>query len=174
MPSTAHRTQPDGILIDFNLIHQQIPMLTPKPTHHSRLTNSYEHYVGNFIKKSLQIKKTIPIFDIICQINIFKLKTTGEIIREKREKKGLLLRQVAALLDIDTAILSKVERGERKLNREQISKVADILELDKDAILIQYLSEKILYEIQDDDLGIQALKVAEKAMKYNVNRQSNK
>ncbi|PIV94862.1 MAG: transcriptional regulator, partial [Flavobacteriaceae bacterium CG17_big_fil_post_rev_8_21_14_2_50_33_15] len=34
-------------------------------------------------------------------------KTTGEILREKREKKGLLLRQVAALLDIDTAILSK-------------------------------------------------------------------
>ena len=122
----------------------------------------------------MQIIKTVLIFDIICQINIFKLKTTGEIIREKREKKGLLLRQVAALLDIDTAILSKVERGERKLNREQISKVADILELDKDAILIQYLSEKILYEIQDDDLGIQALKVAEKAMKYNVNRQSNK
>lgn len=122
----------------------------------------------------MQINKTVLIFDIICQINIFKLKTTGEIIREKREKKGLLLRQVAALLDIDTAILSKVERGERKLNREQISKVADILELDKDAILIQYLSEKILYEIQDDDLGIQALKVAEKAMKYNVNRQSNK
>ncbi len=122
----------------------------------------------------MQNTKAILTFDIICQINIFKLKTTGEIIREKREKKGLLLRQVAALLDIDTAILSKVERGERKLNREQISKVADILELDKDAILIQYLSEKILYEIQDDDLGIQALKVAEKAMKYNVNRQSNK
>ena len=122
----------------------------------------------------MQIIKTVLIFDIICQINIFKLKTTGEIIREKRERKGLLLRQVAALLDIDTAILSKVERGERKLNREQISKVADILELDKDAILIQYLSEKILYEIQDDDLGIQALKVAEKAMKYNINRQSNK
>ena len=122
----------------------------------------------------MQIIKTVITFDIICQIYIFKLKTTGEIIRKKREKKGLLLRQVAALLDIDTAILSKVERGERKLNREQISKVADILELDKDAILIQYLSEKILYEIQDDDLGIQALKVAEKAMKYNVNRQSNK
>ena len=36
-------------------------------------------------------------------------KTTGQILREKREKKGLLLRQVAAMLDIDTAILSKIE-----------------------------------------------------------------
>ncbi|NCQ12006.1 MAG: helix-turn-helix transcriptional regulator [Bacteroidetes bacterium] len=98
------------------------------------------------------------------------MKTTGEILREKREKKGLLLRQVAALLDIDVAILSKVERGERKLNREQISKVADILDLNKEAMIIQYLSEKILYELQNDDLGMQALKVAEKAMKYNVSK----
>ena len=49
----------------------------------------------------MQNTKAILTFDIICQINIFKLKTTGEIIREKREKKGLLLRQVAALLDIE-------------------------------------------------------------------------
>ena len=45
-------------------------------------------------------------------------------------------------------------------------KVATILELDKNDILIQYLSEKILYEIQNEDLGMQALKVAEKKMKY--------
>jgi len=37
-------------------------------------------------------------------------KTTGQILWEEREKKGLLLRQVAAMLDIDTAILSKIER----------------------------------------------------------------
>lgn len=98
------------------------------------------------------------------------MKTTGEIIRERREKKGLLLRQVSAQLDIDTAILSKIERGERKATREQITKLADILELDKEFLLIQYLSEKILYEIQDEELGIQALKVAEKTIKYGVTK----
>jgi transcriptional regulator with XRE-family HTH domain len=96
------------------------------------------------------------------------LKTTGEILRESREKKGLLLRHVSAQLDIDTAILSKIERGERKATREQITKLAKILELDKESLLIQYLSEKILYEIQDEDLGIKALKVAEKTIKYGV------
>jgi len=96
------------------------------------------------------------------------LKTTGEIIREKREKKGLLLRHVSAQLDIDAAILSKIERGERKATREQITKLADILELEKKSLLIKYLSEKILYEIRDEDLGIQALKVAEKTIKYRV------
>ena len=98
------------------------------------------------------------------------MKTTGEIIREKREMNGLLLRHVSAQLDIDTAILSKIERGERKATRDQIIKLADILELDKEFLLIQYLSEKILYEIQDEDLGIQALKVAEKTIKYGINK----
>lgn len=98
------------------------------------------------------------------------MKKTGEIIRKQREKKGLLLRQVAAQLDIDTAILSKLERGERKATREQISKIADILELDKDSIMVQYLSEKILYELQDEDLGLKALRAAEKTIRYGLTK----
>ncbi|HNQ66784.1 MAG TPA: helix-turn-helix domain-containing protein [Bacteroidales bacterium] len=98
------------------------------------------------------------------------MKTTGEILRERREKKGMLLRHVSALLDIDTAILSKIERGERKATREQINRLAEILEIDKESLIIQYLSEKILYELKDEDLGIQALKVAEKTIKYGVTK----
>lgn len=82
----------------------------------------------------------------------------------------MLLRHVSALLDIDTAILSKIERGERKATREQINKLAEILEINKEALIVQYLSEKILYELKDEDLGIQALKVAEKTIKYGVTK----
>ena len=99
-------------------------------------------------------------------------KSTGEILREKREEKGLLLRHVSADLDIDTAILSKIERSERKATKEQILKLAEILDLDKDNLLIQYLSEKILYEIKDEALGSKALKVAEQKMKYINNLKS--
>jgi len=93
-------------------------------------------------------------------------KSTGEILREKREEKGLLLRQVAAQLDIDTAILSKIERSERKASKEQIIKLAEILDLKEEDLLIQYLSEKILYEIKDEELGQKALKAAEHRIKY--------
>lgn len=93
-------------------------------------------------------------------------KSTGEILRQKREEKGLLLRQVAAKLDIDTAILSKIERSERKASKEQIIKLAEILDLKEEYLLIQYLSEKILYEIKDEELGSKALKIAEQKMKY--------
>lgn len=93
-------------------------------------------------------------------------KSTGEILREKREEKGLLLRQVAAKLDIDTAILSKIERNERKASKEQIIKLAEILGLKEEDLLVQYLSEKILYEIKDEELGQKALKAAEQRIKY--------
>ncbi len=69
------------------------------------------------------------------------MKTTGALIREKREKQGLLLRHVSFRLEIDAAILGKIERVDRKAKREQITKSADILELDKESMLIQYLSE---------------------------------
>ena len=100
------------------------------------------------------------------QATMKAIKTIGEILRESREKKGLLLRQVAALLDIDTAILSKVERGERKANKEQIVKLADILDLNKDELLVHYLSEKIAYELMDEDVASRTLKVAEERIKY--------
>lgn len=100
-------------------------------------------------------------------------KLVGELLREKREVKGLLLRHVSAELDIDTAILSKIERSERKATKEQVLKLAEILDLNKDDLLVQYLSEKILYEIKDEELGEKALKVAEQQIKYYNSRKSN-
>ncbi len=92
--------------------------------------------------------------------------TTGELIREKREQKGLLLREISNQIGIDTALLSKIERGERKPTKDQIIKLADILEIERGVIFTQYLSEKILYEIQNEDFGIEALKVAEQTIKF--------
>ncbi|MAN29330.1 MULTISPECIES: helix-turn-helix domain-containing protein [Mesonia] len=100
-----------------------------------------------------------------------KNNSIGEILRKRREEKGLLLRQVAALLDVDTAILSKIERGERKAKKEQIVQLAKILELNQEDLIIQFLSERILYEIQDEELGEKALKVAEQKIKKNNTKQ---
>jgi transcriptional regulator with XRE-family HTH domain len=49
----------------------------------------------------------------------------GEKIRTLRESKGKLLRHVAAYLEIDTALISKIERGERRLTRDQVIKLAN-------------------------------------------------
>lgn len=90
----------------------------------------------------------------------------GEKLRHIREEKELPLLKVAALLDIDVAILSKMERGERRITKEVVLKLADIYGYNADELLVSFLSDKILYEIQDEDLGIEALKVAEERAKY--------
>lgn len=94
------------------------------------------------------------------------METVGQIIRIKRESKGLLLRQVAAHLDIDQAILSKIERNERKPTKENIIKISEILNLDKDELMVQFMSDKIAYEIADEDCANRVLKIAEKKVKY--------
>jgi HTH-type transcriptional regulator, competence development regulator len=93
-------------------------------------------------------------------------ETIGEKLRYIRENKDLPLRKVAALLDIDVAILSKMERGERKITKEVVLKLADIYNYNANELLVSFLSDKILYEIQGEDLGIEALKVAEERAKY--------
>jgi len=97
---------------------------------------------------------------------IFQMENVGEIIRNQRKNKNLLLRQVAAMIDIDQAILSKIERGERKADREIIIKLANILEIDKNDLLIQFLSEKIAYEIMNEEMAMEVLIVAEKKVQY--------
>ncbi|HCQ13575.1 MAG TPA: transcriptional regulator [Flavobacterium sp.] len=94
------------------------------------------------------------------------METVGQIIRTKRESLGLLLRQVSAYADIDQAILSKIERNERKPTKDLILKIAEVLQLDKQELLIQFMSDKIAYEIADEDCASRVLKVAEEKIEY--------
>ncbi|HHD82855.1 MAG TPA: helix-turn-helix domain-containing protein, partial [Bacteroidetes bacterium] len=90
----------------------------------------------------------------------------GEYIRRLRENKGEPLRKVAAYLDVDQAILSKIERGKRKATKQQVVKLAKYFGEDKKKMLIVYLSERILYEVQEEDYAKEALKVAEERIEY--------
>jgi Fic family protein/DNA-binding XRE family transcriptional regulator len=92
------------------------------------------------------------------------------IIKTAREKKGLLVREVATELGIDQALVSKFESGSRKPTREQVIKLAYILDLDVNDLLVAWLKEKIIYEIGDDELALQALKVAEAEITYNASK----
>ncbi|KAB2868086.1 MAG: helix-turn-helix transcriptional regulator [Clostridiaceae bacterium] len=94
------------------------------------------------------------------------METIGQIIRNKRESLGLLLRQVAASLDIDPAILSKIERNERRPNKELILKLSETLDIDKEELLAQYISDKIAYDIADENCADRVLKLAEKKVQY--------
>ena len=95
-----------------------------------------------------------------------KMSTLGLKLRELREKAGFSLRKAAFAIDIDVAILSKMERGERKFSKELVLKLADLYKANSDKLVIAFLSEKVLYELEDEDFGLEALKVAERQLKY--------
>ena len=94
------------------------------------------------------------------------MNTFGDLIRLARENKGLFLRQVAAELDIDQAIISKFERNERKPTKEQVLKFAKFYKLDKDELLIAWLSDRVVDDLQDENLADKALKAAEEKIKH--------
>lgn len=81
--------------------------------------------------------------------------------------KGLLQRQVASHLEIDTPMLSKIERGERKAKKEQVLQLADLLQADKDELLTLWLADQIFDVIKDEKLAKKALKIAEEQINSN-------
>ena len=74
----------------------------------------------------------------------------GQKIRTVRENKNMLLRQLAALLEVDTALISKIEKGDRKANKMQIKKISNILDLNEEELLTLWLADRIEKVISDD------------------------
>ncbi len=101
------------------------------------------------------------------------MDTFGDTIRKLREEKELPLRTVAAFLDIDQAILSKIERGQRKTTRELVVKLAGYFKVKENDLLVAWLSDKIVYEVEDEDMALKALQVAEEKVKYQKSKGKN-
>lgn len=98
------------------------------------------------------------------------MKTLGELLKEAREAKSLLLRQVAAAINADTAMISKFEKGERRPSREQIAELAKVLGKDEKELLVSLLSDKVALDLVNEDVAKEALKVAEKKIQEMQNK----
>ena len=75
------------------------------------------------------------------------MKTFGEYIRKSREELGLPLRKVAAALDIDTSILSKIGRNERRTTIKMIPILAESLEKPEKEIEMKFIQSIILTDL---------------------------
>jgi predicted nucleotidyltransferase len=95
------------------------------------------------------------------------MNSFGEQIRKLRVEKKLPLRTVASFLEIDQAILSKIERGNRKANRELVVKLAKYFAIDENDLLVSWLSDKLLVEVAKEQIGNEALRVAEERSPYS-------
>ena len=94
----------------------------------------------------------------------------GDKIRELRDEQDLLQRQLAAALEIDTPMFSKIERGDRRAKREQVVKLAELLHQDENEMLKLLLVDKVLDALDGEEkLSIDAIEVAKNEL-MDVNR----
>jgi transcriptional regulator with XRE-family HTH domain len=84
----------------------------------------------------------------------------GEHIRYLREEKGILLKELASELSIDTAVLSKIERGERVFKKDNIRMLSKIFNQNEKNLLSLWLADKILKTTRNEKYKIEALKLA--------------
>ncbi len=102
------------------------------------------------------------------------MESFGESIRKLRVERKLPLRKIAAYLDLDQSILSKIERGIRKANREQAIKLEEFFSLQKNELLLVWLSDQMVYQLLDEEIAKEALQLAEQKLEYQTKRLSSK
>lgn len=84
----------------------------------------------------------------------------GEKLKELRESKGYLQRQVAAELDVDTAYVSKMEHNEKPVSRGHLKKLSRLFSIAESELLTFWLADKILQVVQHEKFNEEALKIA--------------
>ena len=85
----------------------------------------------------------------------------GNKIRSLRDEQGILQRQVAAYLEIDTPMFSKIERGDRRAKRSQVIQMATYFKVDEKKMLTLWLAVKVLDALEDEDeLKLTAIETA--------------
>lgn len=94
----------------------------------------------------------------------------GEKLKELRESKGLLQRQVAAELDVDTAYISKMENNDKPVSKSYLSKWAKLYGVDEDELLTLWLADKVYDVVKDQDVALKAMQVAEEIIKNKKKR----
>ena len=84
----------------------------------------------------------------------------GQKLRELRESKGLVQRQIAAELEVDTAYVSKIEGNEKPVSRHHLKKLSILLEISEDELLKHWIADKLYDVIKNEIFGVEALQLA--------------
>ena len=91
----------------------------------------------------------------------------GNKIRILREEKQIPQRELAAALKIDTATYCKIEKGDRRAKREQVTVLADLLLVESKDLLRLWSADKVYEIIVEEEEATEILSVvAESIVEY--------
>lgn len=90
----------------------------------------------------------------------------GEYIRQLRTDKGLTLTELAALLKLDSANLSKIENGKREFDEKRLDKLATVFDLDIEKLKVEYFGDQFAKKMYAYNCSTETLIVAEEKINY--------
>ncbi|MEI6747682.1 MAG: helix-turn-helix transcriptional regulator [Bacteroidota bacterium] len=73
-------------------------------------------------------------------------------IKLLRDERQMPQRQIAATLEIDTATYCKIEKGDRRAKREQVSILSELFKCNNDELLKMWLADQI-YDVVKNEKG---------------------
>ena len=92
--------------------------------------------------------------------------TFGEYIKQLRTDKGLTLTELAALLKLDSANLSKIENGKRELDEKRLDKLANAFNLNLEKLKVEYFGDQFAKKMYAYNCSSETLIVAEEKVNY--------
>ncbi len=87
-----------------------------------------------------------------------------EKLKELRESLNLLQRQVAAGIDMDTAVYCKIEKGDRQAREEQVRQLAHFYGIPYEELRKYWLANKVYNLIEDEEDASEILSMVAEGM----------
>ncbi|MCK4663326.1 MAG: DNA adenine methylase [Bacteroidales bacterium] len=94
------------------------------------------------------------------------IASVGNILKDIRETNNFSLQDVTRVTHIDYTLLSRIETGKRLPTKEQIKRLAIFYKYDENELIKHLISDKIIYEIKDEEFGMEAIQLAERKIRY--------
>jgi Fic family protein len=89
------------------------------------------------------------------------------LLSQARKNKELKIQELAAFINIDSSLMSRILSGKRKPNKQQLKVLAEKLDLDYNELLKEYLANEVLEILKDyPQLAQHVLNVAEERVAY--------
>ncbi|MEP7254957.1 MAG: helix-turn-helix transcriptional regulator [Ferruginibacter sp.] len=102
-----------------------------------------------------------------------KTTSLGQYLRELRMEKGKTLHEVSKGVDIDSPLLSKIERSERLPTLQQVKRLSRFYKITETSLKIKMAAEKIVKDYGLNATTYDAIKLVEEQLVEYGKKPSN-
>lgn len=81
------------------------------------------------------------------------------MLRELRESRNLMQREIGAIIEVDGAFISKIEHNDKTINRQHLRKLSEFFNVKEEDLQTIWLADRIRLIIKDEIHAEAAIKM---------------